>query len=661
MNLLTRITSVAATLCALGLVACNAVEDVRQQPTLPPPTQTAVLQGKVVGLGTRRPIVLQYNGTGSYNFFGVLDQPVSAFSFGSLPVGTSYDITVLRQPFGKSCTVANGKGTVGSASGDTTITCVNDATPRYCVGGTITQAVHDTPGARLTLTTEEGSRQIVAANLPVGTQSCWFPDSIFNSQTSVPVFTYAVTATFTDANGTVNNCAVTNGSNPIVGSGSEAGPVAPTGNVTNVSVTACSFPVSVNVAYNGTPAQALAAPLTVELRDPRTGLRVVQKNPSTGANVEVPAMTIAAFGTTSFTGLLSNLNAMYDLVITGQPTVAGQQVQACVVGSNSSTAQLTGGSAVLLINPADPVNGFVPAASSSDPSQGISKSIRCRAIPAASARLRGTYQQTSTVTTTAGTPPVTTTTTTLNRNFLTFFENGTFLYGVHAPGVSTGPPSGVEHGFYAYNPTAGTIAFTPLTDTITTTNTNRISTGGATGNLTNVVKQANSPNRITAVLNSTTTWQLDEPLSLQGEMTGAWASADARQVWVYEANGYTGMYIGVNGMGTAADSCWPIDPPSALSGYFSRRGNATTCQLGDGPPTTTNLYTLTLPNSSTTPRLPEGYVGRWPEAQSNADGRPSSPASFLITPGTPDKLTVQDTLNGVPVYAPFVFFRIRAN
>jgi hypothetical protein len=54
-------------------------------------------------------------------------------------------------------------------------------------------------------------------------------------------------------------------------------------------------------------------------------------------------------------------------------------------------------------------------------------------------------------------------------------------------------------------------------------------------------------------------------------------------------------------------------------------------------------------------------VGRWPEAQSNADGRPSSPASFEIEPGTIDKLIVQDTLNGVPVNAPFVFYRIGPN
>src|SRR6185369_4369536 len=106
----------------------------------------------------------------------------------------------------------NGTGTLTAAPGNITVTCAQDATPRYCLGGTITQAVHDTPGAMLVLTTEEGTRKVAAATMPVGTQSCWFPNSIFDSLTSAPVFLYTVTANFVDANGTVNNCAVTNGS-----------------------------------------------------------------------------------------------------------------------------------------------------------------------------------------------------------------------------------------------------------------------------------------------------------------------------------------------------------------------------------------------------------------------------------------------------------------
>ena len=73
---------------------------------------------------------------------------------------------------------------------------------------------------------------------------------------------------------------------------------------------------------------------------------------------------------------------MYDLQVTGQPTVNGQQVQTCAVGLGSPTAQRTAGSAVLLIDPADPTNGFVPAASATNAALGISKNVRCRANPA---------------------------------------------------------------------------------------------------------------------------------------------------------------------------------------------------------------------------------------------------------------------------------------
>jgi hypothetical protein len=657
----------AAALCVLALAACNAVEDVRQQPTTPAPNQTAVLQGKITGLGARRPVVLRFKtGSSDYSFFGVLNQDVSAFSFGSLPVGTAYDIQVVRQPFARNCTVTNGTGTVTAAPSNITVTCAKESTVRYCVGGTLTQAVHDTPGARIILNTEEGTREVAAATLAVGTANCWFPNSIFDSLTSAPVFLYTVTASFADANGTVNNCAVTNGVNATSGTGSEAGPVSPTGNVLNVQVTACSFPVTVNVAYNGTPTQAtLIAPVTLELRDPRTGLRVVQKDPVSGNNVQLAPITVAAFGTVTFPGLLSNLGAMYDLVVTGQPTVAGQQVWTCVVGNTTPTAQLTAGSAVLLINPADTTNGFVPAASATNPAAGISKSVRCRANPAVANRLRGIYQQTLITTATTGT------TTVQNRNFISFFEDGTFLYGIHSPGVTTTTISGVENGFYAYDPVAKTIAFTPLTDSITSTtaNANRVSLGGAAGTITNVVKTTtSSSSQITARKDASNTWQLDQPLSYAGQLTGAWASADHRQIFVYEANAYTGMYVGVNGLATAADSCWPIDPPTALSGYFSRRGNATTCQLALGTNTDqpAALFTLTVPfgngtGNTTTPALPEGYVGRWPQSASTADGRPSSPASFLIEPGTPDKLTVQDTLNGAPVNAPFIFYRATPN
>jgi hypothetical protein len=623
------------------LAACGAAGDDPGTPATPP-SQTAVLQGSVTGLGTRRPLVLQYNGTDACinpdapsgpriecSFFGVLNQTTSAFSFGALPVGTDYNITVKSQPFGKQCTVTDGAGTLTTSATSIRVTCSNDpAVPRYPVSGQVSAAVASLPGARVVLTTEEGAREQVLN----GSTTFLFEQATFNSGTSLPVYGYAVTATFTGTDGMVNNCNVVNGTN--IGADGNASS-APTGAISNVQVTACTFPVSVSVAYGGTPAQSLGAGgVTVALRDPRTGANVIVRDPVTGLEVTVPALNIASSGTASFARhLLSNTMAIYDLVVTGNP--AGQT---CVVGSST---QLTQGSAVLLLNPADTTHGFF-----------TSKNVRCRATPSAISQLRGTYQQAS----------VTATATTSNRNFLTFFEDGTFLYGLHASGANCAANCGVEHGFYNYSPVAATIALTPLTDTVTGTNANRISTGGATGTLTNVVKSGTEPGQITATFSASVSWLLTSPVQIPAQMTGSWATADGRRVWVYNASRYTGFHAGVNGLGNAQDACFAIDDPAALSGFYTRRGGSTTCQLANGPGSATGIFTLDTPSGATSPRLPEGYVGKWPQSGSNADGRPSSPVLYTIEPGPTDKLTIQNTqLDGTPVDPPVVLFRMTAN
>ena len=124
---------VAAALSAALLWACDSIKDVREQPSTAVPPQQAVLEGKVVGLGTARPVGLSYNGTPNClspdpanpsaqlpthcKFYGTAGQAETGFAFGSLDVGTPYQITVEMQTFGKVCTVANASGTVG---GDTT-------------------------------------------------------------------------------------------------------------------------------------------------------------------------------------------------------------------------------------------------------------------------------------------------------------------------------------------------------------------------------------------------------------------------------------------------------------------------------------------------------------------------------------------------------------
>jgi hypothetical protein len=144
-------------------------------------------------------------------------------------------------------------------------------------------------------------------------------------------------------------------------------------------------------------------------------------------------------------------------------------------------------------------------------------------------------------------------------------------------------------------------------------------------------------------------------------MTGAWTTADRRRVWVYDGSRYTGFHAGVNGLGNVQDACFAIDDPAAPAGFFTRRGNGTTCQLGNGPGSTTSIFTLDIPGNATTPRVPEGYVGRWPQSGSNADGRPSSPVLYDIVPGMTDQLTIQNTQHGTPVDPPIVLFRMTPN
>jgi hypothetical protein len=389
------------------------------------------------------------------------------------------------------------------------------------------------------------------------------------------------------------------------------------------------------VAYSGTPAQPIGAGgVTLELRDPRTGEKAVVRDPATGADTMVPPLHISSSTNAAFARQLSsNAAAIYDLVVTAHP--AGQT---CVVGSSS---QLTQGSAVLLLNPADTTNGFF-----------TSKNVRCRGNPAAGAQLRGTYQQSSIVAATGAT--------TSNRNFLTFFEDGTFLYGLHATGANCAANCGVEHGFYDYNNVSGSITFTPLTDTVTGTNANRLSSNGATAILTNVVKSGNEPRQITASYSAGVNWLLTAPVQVAGQMTGSWVTADKRRVWVYDFSTYAGFHAGVNGLGNAQDACFIIDDPAAVSGFFTRRGNATTCELGRA--SATSLFTLDVPGSATSPRLPEGYVGKWPQSGSNADGRPSSPVLYTILPGATDRLTIQNTqLDGTPVDPVIVMFRATPN
>lgn len=756
-SLFGRFRLLAAAMCGitLALSACNAVEDVREAPSTPVPSEKEVVKGTITGLGYRRPLVLEdigekrctdpVNPTGPkiycrVGFFGNFDETTSHFTFGSLNLGAAYNIAIRTQPYGKICSFTSAaSGTVvADVDIDIKVNCVTDtAIPRYCIGGTIPQAVRDIPGLRISLSTEEGLKTLSDdptaspdGPLPGTAQSCWFPNSIYNSGSSLPILRWYVTASYPGSNGVLNNCRVTGGAANTGSNDLGDNTLTSTADVTNVSIAACDFSIGGNVGYSQ------AAPTSNYTAQTISGLTIKLKAMSgdwakdrTGTEVAaytIPALTPPApNGTTTTpftiggaatpTRFLSNPAALYDVQITTQPTG-----QFCIVGATGITVPVTaggtpypaGGSVTIgagaqLANVNLPLtNGILNSLIYSWPTYTdlTNLAIRCRALPGTAANpsgvLRGTYQLTTNVTavvTTAGTS-TTTTTTSLTRNFLTFFDDGSYIYATR-----TGA-SGIERGFYNYNASTGVLAFTTLTDTNNNYPTNAVPLAATqigisalpSLQLTNVAKIAGARSRITAFAGTTTTgtttvtttttnWQLDEPSSVAGEMEGTWATTDHRRVFIY--NGSTTFGSGINVIGAAVnygDACYFLyqlnNEPNlhTATGYYARRGTSangtgsssggsetsTGCPIGSTTPTTA-AATLDYYQPVPVQRLLMEYPWRLPGSQSGFDGRSPSPNFFTVTPGTagaPDQITITASNQGVLQPATEVtFVRTRAN
>src|SRR5690606_35456201 len=121
-------TLLAAALCVTALAGCDSIKDVRDEPITTVPPKQVVLQGTINALGSRRPVKLQNNGdsAGALEFFGAFGATLSPFSFGAYALGTPFDITVQTQPYGNSCTVVDGTGTVGPETAPVSVNCEND-------------------------------------------------------------------------------------------------------------------------------------------------------------------------------------------------------------------------------------------------------------------------------------------------------------------------------------------------------------------------------------------------------------------------------------------------------------------------------------------------------------------------------------------------------
>lgn len=542
----------AAAICGGVLVGCDSIRSVQEEPSAALPDQTAVLGGHIRDIGSRRPLVLQYNGTDTCleseepnnptgnkvlsecRFFGVADQEYSAFSFGALSVGTPYNITVKRQPFGKVCTVENPSGTVQIGGTQINVSCVDDpAVEHYTVTVNVAAAANK-PGLQVTLTTENGTCPVdVNGRSSVTFSPAECPDVpnggrhsnatyLFDNGLNLPNFPWRVTATIPGptAVSPPTNCFVTGG--PIANTGgnvSDSGEVdaadRPTGDVTT-TVQSCGFTARVQADFspavapfpNPAPAAPAIAPgdgITVALRTQPWGQDVASARITSFDNTFIPFMEPDANGEPTATPyeVQSDLNAFYELVVKSSPAGMTCIPGNSVAGGSSANSTRTVGhwtdaGAVLLRQPASAYIRDLWL---------VDRVIRCRHTPTdPAALLRGAYWQytkTTTTTTVGGGVPDAVPVTVMNRNVLTFFEDGQYLYGNHTSGASN---NGVEHGFYNYNPTASILEFIGITDTNGAQGLHASASAGSPTprTITSVVRTEGSPATITARVSDTT-------------------------------------------------------------------------------------------------------------------------------------------------------------
>ncbi|HWL63552.1 MAG TPA: hypothetical protein VNQ32_12185 [Steroidobacteraceae bacterium] len=750
----------AMTLCAVALTGCDTVKDVRSEPATALPKEKVVLKGIINNLGGGRGITLRYSPTAEVvSFLGAdpaapTDAPESVpISFGSLDEGTAYNVEIIAQPFGKTCTPVSGaSGTLATGQETSIVIDCTPNIPRRDVVVTIPAApavFSGLPGAKVTLYTGEWMQE---RTVTPGQTSVTFEDSVFS--VTVPVtntdgtvtnvaagtpLAYAVSASFVDPEGNVSRCLVTNatGSNPLA-------------DVTNVTVglsasttePACQFTMSGSVAYSTPPGGspetgAIPGGLLLEVRD-------TQGNVKTSYEVsDYGAFTVG--GTATPTLFSSNINAVYDIAVARQPTG-----RSCVVGDGGAVSFYRTGT----INPTNVTATAAPGFAAGTRAWGTRLNVFCRALPTAGNELAGTYRLTSSTWKAAAVsgvnpPPITvkydnydwTTQNLGSSNMLTFFDDGTFLYGTHAyiagslpdPFLPASPyATQVEHGFYNYDPVGGTLQFTLITDTNPTAampstyaatvnivwNAARTGTPGlsaapapivsaaATAGagigiwtaVMNNVQKSTMPfgygrfpdqtlSRITGTFGGANAnaarldWELTEPQSIQGEMTGTWAARDNRRFWVWDYLTYYGTHVGVvGGAPSMNDACFTVAEVEAPFGIYTRRGSSTGCYPYNRPSRgtaylfgfseaadfhltditlSTNTFVGVAPLAVGIPTAPStniagnvsgsrlvpqfgttalavlpGFVGRIPGGQSAADGRSPSPIVYKIAPAS---------------------------
>lgn len=232
------------------------------------------------------------------------------------------------------------------------------------------------------------------------------------------------------------------------------------------------------------------------------------------------------------------------------------------------------------------------------------------------------------------------------REFVSFFANGTFLLGSNN---ATASQRGVEHGFYYYGAFGpGTLWFLVVTDTNSAGNglsqypttdffgtayvpVSAIVTGA--GQLTGTVS-AGTPGEAA--------FSLTAVGSTPGQLHGAWAAANGTRVIVYNTTNNTGFQAAVNGAVNMQDLCITLGAPQG--------GGAT------------GSYT-----ASTDPATCTGIPGGLAPANTDATGQFAMPGTFFgpidytVTAGAPDTISLQPYFFGGPFGAPVVLSRSESN
>ncbi len=193
------------------------------------PAQTYTISGGLTGLASGATLVLQNNGGDNLTV-----NANGSFTFATALVNqAAYDVTVLTQPTGQTCSIAHPAGTVQGANvTSVAVSCANSPPPAYTIGGSVTGL---SSGTGVTLQ-ENGADSLFATN-----------GSFTFSQAVGQGATYAVTILTQPQQET---CSASNGSGIA------------TANVTNVQIACAANAYSIGGTLGG-----LAVGTSVVLQD----------------------------------------------------------------------------------------------------------------------------------------------------------------------------------------------------------------------------------------------------------------------------------------------------------------------------------------------------------------------------------------------------------